>query len=186
MLLPGASHPSAVIGNACGFLEMVEQFREQGLEPPRTVFITAATGNTIAGFLIAESALRAVGGDPIRIIGVQVYPGSVRQWTWLMLKWTRHFAGLAGRIRLSEIEIDASTILDGFGHFSDELAGVCARVERDFGFDIDPIFGGKTWHVMDTYRKDDRVSGPVLYWHCGYTPEWRALGSRIDQHRGVA
>ena len=56
LALPGAFHPACVIGNACGFLEMVEQLESQGAPLPRTVFVTAATGTTVAGFLLAADA----------------------------------------------------------------------------------------------------------------------------------
>jgi 1-aminocyclopropane-1-carboxylate deaminase/D-cysteine desulfhydrase-like pyridoxal-dependent ACC family enzyme len=78
VLLPGASHPAAVIGNACGFVEMAEQRAAAGLPLPSVVYVTAATGTTVAGFLLAEQALREAGHPPVRIIGVQVYPGAVR------------------------------------------------------------------------------------------------------------
>ncbi len=186
LLLPGGSHPSALVGNACGFIEMVRQFEERGVEPPRTVFITAATGNTIGGFLIGEHALRRVGRRPIRIVGVQVYPGWVRFWTRLMIRWTERFAELRGRVPTARIEIDASALHGGFGNFTDDLAETCDRLSETARLDIDPIFGGKTWNVLERYRAEGRVEGPVLYWHCGYTPEWRDLATRLLPRRGAA
>lgn len=186
LLLPGGSHPASVIGNACGFIEMVEQFQSLGVDPPKTVFITAATGNTISGFLVGESALRARGCRPIRIVGVQVYPGPVRLWTWAMIQWTKRFAGLSGRVPLGSIEIDSSSLLGGFGQFSEELAATCDRVADEFGLAIDPIFGGKTWHTMERYRSQGLAEEPTLFWHCGYTPEWRTLGSRVSNPRVAA
>lgn len=180
LLLPGGSHPAAVIGNACGFIEMVEQFKSLGVDPPKTVFITAATGNTLSGFLIGESALRARGCRPIRIVGVQVYPGPVRLWIWVMIQWTRQYAGLRGRVPLQRIEIDNSALLGGFGRFNEELAETCDRVAGEVGFAIDPIFGGKTWHTMERYRALGLAEDPTLFWHCGYTPEWRSLASKIS------
>jgi 1-aminocyclopropane-1-carboxylate deaminase/D-cysteine desulfhydrase-like pyridoxal-dependent ACC family enzyme len=185
LLLPGASHPAALIGNACGFIEMIEQFEAGGLESPRTVFITAATGNTIGGFLIGENALRACGHPPVRIIGVQIYPGRLRWWTWAMIRWTERFAGLAGRVPLARIEIDGSALQGGFGRFTEGLAKDCLRVARETGIAIDPIFGGKTWTVMERRRSADLVEDPVLYWHCGFTPEWCAVGSRMNSQRNV-
>jgi len=179
LLLPGASHPAAVVGNACGFLEMARQFEDAGRTPPSTVFITAATGNTIAGFLAAERALRREGHPSIRVVGVQVYPGRVRRWTWAMLRWTRRFAGLHARVPCREIEIDDSELLGGFGRFTSDLADECDRVRSAEGLSLDPIFGGKTWHAMQRYRREARVEGDVLYWHCGFTPEWRTLGTKL-------
>jgi 1-aminocyclopropane-1-carboxylate deaminase/D-cysteine desulfhydrase-like pyridoxal-dependent ACC family enzyme len=165
---------------------MVEQFQSDGIEPPRTVFVTAATGNTVAGFLVGEHALRARGHRPIRIVGVQVYPGSVRLSTWAMIQWTRRFAGLRVRVPLRSIEIDSSALLGGFGRFSEELSSTCDRVAGEFGLAIDPIFGGKTWHTMERYRALGLAEDPVLFWHCGFTPEWRTLASRISDPQAAA
>ncbi len=185
LLLPGGSHPAAIIGNACGFIEMVEQFRSRGIDPPRTVFITAATGNTIGGFLVGENALRARGYPPIRIVGVQVYPGPVRRMTWMMIRWTERVAGLHGRVPYARVEIDDNALQGGFGRFTEEIALGCTRVQDDVGISIDPIFGGKTWHVMEREIAEGRVEAPVLFWHCGYTPEWRELATRLEAPAGA-
>src|SRR2546423_99111 len=183
--LPSLSHPTGVVGNACGFVEMVTQMRASGEPLPSKVFITAASGTTFAGFLLAENALRQDGCAPIRIIGVQVYPGQARLWTIALLRWTERFLGLRGRVPYERIELISSHLYAGFGRYPEELAELCLTLRRESGINIDPIFGGKTWSVMETHlsldsKIDDR---PVLYWHCGYTPDWQALGESINNHR---
>jgi 1-aminocyclopropane-1-carboxylate deaminase/D-cysteine desulfhydrase-like pyridoxal-dependent ACC family enzyme len=170
------------VGNACGFVEMVLQQRAAGEPLPGTVFVTAATGTTIAGFVLAENALRAAGFPPIRIVGVQVYPGAVRRWTRMLLRWTEHALGLSSRVPAERIEIQSGSLHGGFGQFPDELADLCESVEAEVGLHIDPIFGGKTWATMqhEAVGRDDR---PVLYWHCGFTPEWRVLGGAVRRAR---
>jgi 1-aminocyclopropane-1-carboxylate deaminase len=175
VLLPGASHPAAVIGNACGFLEMVEQRRAAGRPLPSTVFVTAATGTTVAGFLLAEHALRVSGCAPVRVVGVQVYPGAIRGRTLALLRWTERFLGWRDSVPSDRIDVRAEWLHGGFGQFPPELAHLCESVRERTGLALDPIFGGKTWAAMEA----ERPEGLTLYWHCGYTPEWE----RLSAHR---
>lgn len=199
LLLPGASHPAAVVGNACGFLEMAAQLEETRDPLPRAVFVTVATGTTLAGFLLGEAALRAAGGPPVRIVGVQVYPGSVRKWTLALLRWTERFLGLELSVPVGRIEIVTSVLHGGFGRFPDHIAETCGRVRETVGLRIDPIFGGKTWSIMEDWIRGGGVGeavhpslrrggerGPVLYWHCGYTPEWRRLAGSLRPGKAAA
>jgi 1-aminocyclopropane-1-carboxylate deaminase/D-cysteine desulfhydrase-like pyridoxal-dependent ACC family enzyme len=182
LLLPGVSHPAGVVGNACGFLEMAEQRLRAGEPLPSTVFVTAATGTTVAGFLLAEAALRRAGCDPIRVIGVQIYPGAVRHWTLGLIRWTERFARLRGRVPGDRIEILSSTLHGGFGDFPAELAALCEQVRDSGGPRFDPIFGGKTWSAMQLHLRGGAPGErPVLYWHCGYTPEWQTLGDAVQR-----
>lgn len=177
--LPGVSHPSGVVGNARGFVEMVTQQFDSGGPLPGTVFVTAATGTTLAGFLLAEHALRSTGCPPIRVVGVQVYPGAVRRRTLQLLRWTERFLGFAERVPAQRIEIVTSALHGGFGRYPQELSTLCERVDAESGLRLDPIFGGKTWSVMEAYAATSRDGQPTLYWHCGYTPEWRVLGGVV-------
>jgi 1-aminocyclopropane-1-carboxylate deaminase/D-cysteine desulfhydrase-like pyridoxal-dependent ACC family enzyme len=187
MLFPGASHPAGVVGNACGFLEMVEQRLQAGAPLPGTVFVTAATGTTVAGFLLAESALRRAGCRPIQVVGVQIYPGPVERWTLGLVRWTERFARFEGRMPPDRIRILHSTLHGGFGDFPDALASLCERVAGEGGPRIDPIFGGKTWAAMQHHLRDrGRDDRPILYWHCGYTPEWQTLGSAVRRGKETA
>ncbi len=178
-VLPGVSHPASILGNACGFLEMVEQLAETRRPVPATVFVTAATGTTLAGFLLAERALRESGHPPIRIVGVQIYPGRVRASIRWLARWTSWFS--AGRLRDDfRIEVTDSALSGGFGRFPPELGTLCERVASECGLFIDPIFGGKTWSVMERHLERERPRDlSVLYWHCGYTPEWSLLGDMV-------
>ena len=108
IVLPGISHPAGVIGNAAGFVEMALQLAATGHALPEMVFVTAATGTTVAGFLLAESALRQAGFPAIRVVGVQVYPGALRQRTALLLRWTERFFGLG---RAGSVVADRSRVV---------------------------------------------------------------------------
>jgi 1-aminocyclopropane-1-carboxylate deaminase/D-cysteine desulfhydrase-like pyridoxal-dependent ACC family enzyme len=177
LLLPGATHPVAVAGNARGFIEMVAQLEESGTRLPETVFVTAASGTTVAGFLVAEHALRRTGRRPIQIVGVQVYPGPLKTQAIGLIRWTERFLRLSDRVPRERIVLDSSQLHHGFGAYPDSLAAACKHLRSESGIALDPIFGGKTWAAMEASRRRRRP-GSVLYWHCGYTPEWQALQPR--------
>lgn len=182
LLLPGGSHPAAVLGNAGGFLEMAAQRFSRGLALPEAVYVTAATGTTVAGFVIAEHALRGAGCDPVRVVGVQVYPGRVDLWTLGLVRWTERVAGLGERVPRSDITILRTALHGGFGAFPPALAAQCERLADRRGPQVDPIFGGKTWAAMRADLDEvSRADRPILYWHCGFTPEWRTIGAAVRE-----
>jgi 1-aminocyclopropane-1-carboxylate deaminase/D-cysteine desulfhydrase-like pyridoxal-dependent ACC family enzyme len=62
------------------------------------------------------------------------------------------------------------------------LADSCERIREQTGLSLDPIFGGKTWSVMERHLMEETPGDDdVLYWHCGFTPEWKLLGRTIEQ-----
>jgi 1-aminocyclopropane-1-carboxylate deaminase len=180
MLVPaGIAHPAGIIGNALGFIEMVEQLEAAGEALPHTVFVTAATGSTAAGFLLAEHALRLSGRPPIRVVGSQIYPGHIAWWTLGLIRWTERFLRLPKRVPRKRVDIRTDALHRGFARFPAELAELCERVHDQTDFRIDPIFGGKTWSVMEQAMATEQTRRPTLYWHCGYTPEWKLLGNHV-------
>jgi 1-aminocyclopropane-1-carboxylate deaminase/D-cysteine desulfhydrase-like pyridoxal-dependent ACC family enzyme len=184
LALPGASHPACVIGNACGFLEMVEQLDAQGAPLPRAVFVTAATGTTVAGFLLAADALLAAGGPYIRVVGVQVYPGRIALRTLALVRWTERFLASSRPTPIGRANFVLSG--KGFARFGATVPTLCWRVEQELGIKIDPIFGGKTWEAMEADGTANAPhERPLLYWHCGYTPEWRTLRASVPTLREV-
>ncbi len=174
LALPGASHPACVIGNACGFLEMVNQLDAQHAPLPRAVYVTAATGTTVAGFLLAAEALRAVGAPAIQVIGVQVHPGPITLRTRMLTRWTERFLKSEQRTPVGPGNFVRSR--QRFAHFGQSVSRLCSRVEEELAIRLDPIFGGKTWAAMEAdVAANAPGERPILYWHCGYTPEWQAL-----------
>lgn len=174
VLLPGASHPVAVFGNALGFVEMVLQREQQHLPLPSTVWVTAATGTTIAGFALAEELLRRSGRPPIRIVGVEAYDRGTRLRTRALKRWSMRRLGDRRPAVAPGYTLDDAALQGGFASFDATLSDLCHRVRREVGIAIDPIFGGKTWSRLEARAtvEDER---PALYWHCGYTPEWEEL-----------
>ena len=184
LLLPGASHPAAIIGNACGFIEMVQQRLAVGELLPDKVFVSVATGTTLAGFLLAEHALRRAGCEPIEVIGVQVYPGNVARRTRLLLRWTERYLGLAHAVDSTVIQIRTEVVGGGFGDAGLELEQLCHRVHVETNLRVDPIFGGKTWSILARDLETPSPAGrPTMFWHCGYTPEWKTLAAATRNAR---
>jgi 1-aminocyclopropane-1-carboxylate deaminase/D-cysteine desulfhydrase-like pyridoxal-dependent ACC family enzyme len=184
LALPGASHPACVIGNACGFLEMVEQLDSQGAPLPRAVFVTAATGTTVAGFLLGADALLAAGGPYIQVIGVQVFPGRIALRTRALARWTERFLRSKRRTPICQANFVSSRL--GFAQFGTATPRLCSRVEEELGIQVDPIFGGKTWEAMEAdVSANVPNERPLLYWHCGYTPEWQTLRASVAGVREV-
>lgn len=172
---PSLAHPAAVIATARGYLEMVWQADTMGMAPVRTVFITAASGTALAGFVLAEHLRRRDGQPPIRVVGVQVYPGPARRWIHGLIRWTERRLSVTPHVRNRDIELRTDALHGGFGHYPTELVDLCRRVADETGLRIDPVFGAKTWTVMESYLASAAPSGSVLYWHCGYTPDWNTL-----------
>lgn len=180
LAMPSLAHPAGVIASARGFLEMVGQV-DATVEPPlRTVFITAASGTTLAGFLLAENLLRRQGHPPIRVVGVQVYPGPARRWVQSLVRWTEAYLRVTDHLPYGRIEVRTSRLHGGFGRYPPALGELCRSVATETGLAIDPIFGGKTWSVMESSLAREPRRGAVLFWHCGYTPDWEALDPLVN------
>lgn len=175
-VLPSPGHPSAVIGAARGFIEMVGQCREGGGRLPEALFVSAAAGATVTGFALAESLCRAAGIARMRVFGVQVTPDPLWLWIPVLIRWTSRVLGVRGSLPLDDFRILRSRRNLVFGRFDADHERLCVRVRESFGLRIDPLYGGKSWSVMERHASEYSLSnGPVLFWHCGYTPDWEAF-----------
>jgi 1-aminocyclopropane-1-carboxylate deaminase/D-cysteine desulfhydrase-like pyridoxal-dependent ACC family enzyme len=173
IVLPSLGHPAAVAGVARGFLEAAEQMKGEAGAPPRTLFITAASGVTLAGLVLGERLLRATGAPPVHIVAVPVYSGPVRAYAAGLLRWTVRRYALASDADLAGVTITDWREGGDFGRFGAPLIALCERVDAEQQLKIDPIYGGKTWQTMERMIAEGTVEEPCLYWHCGYTPDWR-------------
>jgi len=169
---PGLAVPASVVGAAKGYLEMHRQLAD----PPRAVFISAASGGTLAGLILAETLLCRLGKLPTAIIGVTVGWGLTRDTVHRLVRQTETQLDLDQRSPPESVVLNGDQAHHGFGRFDAGLQQRCESFDRVPGLQLDPIYSGKTWAVME--RCIDR-SGPArddgafLFWHCGYTPNWR-------------
>jgi 1-aminocyclopropane-1-carboxylate deaminase/D-cysteine desulfhydrase-like pyridoxal-dependent ACC family enzyme len=179
-VLPSPGHPSAVAGMACGYLEMVRQIEETNGVFPRAIYIAAAAGASVAGLALGEALMRLEGAPPVRIVAVQVTPYPLKAILPGLLWWTRSFLKLPEKPEFSNLSIMVEPRNTGYGRFDIGHIKVCERLETEYGLLIDPIYGAKTWSVMeDREVRADRSLPPPLFWHCGYTPHWRNYGASV-------
>lgn len=188
LLLPGAAHPASVIGNACGLLELAGQLGAGARDAAAVVFVTVATGTTFAGFLLGAHALAAAGGPRLRVIGVAVDGAPVVPFTLGLIRWAERRLRLPALVPARHVEILSAHRGIPFARVTPDAEDACRRVERAFGLRLDPIFGGKTWCAMERClaARPELREHPAVYWHCGYTPEWRALCSALRPGRSAA
>jgi 1-aminocyclopropane-1-carboxylate deaminase len=181
LLLPGAAHPGSVIGNACGLVELADQLSERDFPSGAQVWVTVATGTTLAGFLLGAHAVAAAGGPRIRVVGVAIDRAPLTTFTLGLIRWTERLLGIPTLVPANHVQILAHEGKTPFAGFTPDVETVCQRVRREFQLRLDPIFGGKTWYAMERrlMAGPGRTPRPVVYWHCGFTPEWQRLGSAL-------
>jgi 1-aminocyclopropane-1-carboxylate deaminase/D-cysteine desulfhydrase-like pyridoxal-dependent ACC family enzyme len=180
-VLPSPGHPSAVLGMACGYLEMARQIRETGGAMPRAVYIAAAAGSSVAGLALAEALMRLEGSPPVRIVAVQVTPYPLRIILPVLLRWTRHFLRLRP-LDFSTLSVVADPRNTGYGRFDSKHISVCERLEYELGLLVDPIYGAKTWSTMEELEAHtSETQRPPMFWHCGYTPYWRTYSASPER-----
>ena len=177
-VLPSFGHPAAVIGVARGYVEAMQQVISTSGQLPRSLFITAASGVSLAGIVLGERLMRDSGYPRVRIVGVRVYSGPTREYIRLLLSWTARRLAIRKGVGLKELELTDWERVGDFGYFDDEIADLCRRVQHTHGLTIDPIYGGKTWKLMESMTLQDPALLPTVYWHCGYTPDWENLRSQ--------
>jgi 1-aminocyclopropane-1-carboxylate deaminase/D-cysteine desulfhydrase-like pyridoxal-dependent ACC family enzyme len=162
---------------ARGYLEMVCQSKKQFGTLPSAVYLASASGTSVAGLALGEALRRAAGDPPVRIVAVQVVPEPLRLWLPVLYASTTRFLRPARTPRL-RVEVVARPEHTVYGRFNYSHEVICQRVGNEFGLPIDPIYGAKSWDVME--RMPVLARGrPPLFWHCGYTPNWRELALEL-------
>jgi 1-aminocyclopropane-1-carboxylate deaminase/D-cysteine desulfhydrase-like pyridoxal-dependent ACC family enzyme len=169
MILPGACHPSAVLGTAAGLLEMVDQCREQHIPPPRHVFISASGGSSAAGLVLASLLLREQGIADICVHVTRVYPIPLKWWIRFLLLWTRRRFGLQIKIKNLPVRIWKEKI--AYGEHTAELEECCSAIKEKWNLNVDHIYGARTWTAMQKFAANEYKGDGLVFWHCGFTPD---------------
>ncbi|MGB8193393.1 MAG: hypothetical protein WCF67_15790 [Chitinophagaceae bacterium] len=169
---PGMAHPAAVMGAAAGLLEMVKQYKDQNIDLPKHVFISGCTGTGAAGLLLASAILKQHKLADITIHTVKVFPLPLKLWIAFLLRWTKMKYRL--QVNLSNVYVNIHTEQGpvNYGHASKELETVCTQVQNGFNIRIDPIYGARSWTAMNNFVKDSYKADGLVFWHCGFTPDW--------------
>lgn len=180
-VLPSPGHPSAVAGMACGYIELARQICEGDGEFPRAIYIASASGVSAAGLALGEALMRMQGFPPVKIVAVQVAPYPLKAILPGLLWWTRLFLKLPEQLDFSTLLVAGDPCNTIYGRFDARHEGLCERLQSEHGVLVDPIYGAKSWSVMEKREcGTDQSSRPPLFWHCGYTPHWRAYRTQVD------
>ncbi len=172
VVAPSPAHPKAIMGTARGYLEAMSQCLEQFGRLPSRLYVASAAGCTVSGFGIAEAMMREAGYPPVEIVAAQVVSDPLSVVIPILTVWTlrSHKLKLKHRPR---IIVRAPKRNRTYGGFDQDHIALCERVETDYGLTIDPIYGGKSFTVMEADENDQPTDGLALFWHCGYTPTWK-------------
>jgi len=167
-LIPaGGSTPVGALGLARGYLELAEQCAARDLSPDLIVHATSS-GGTQAGLEVG----RAILGRGPRILGVAVAKaaGVLEVEVAEIATHAGRLAGMDRTWRQDEVAIDHSQRGHAYGAStaaSQEAIRLLAHTE---GILTDPVYSGKALAGLIDLARQDRLRGPVVFWHTGGTP----------------
>jgi 1-aminocyclopropane-1-carboxylate deaminase/D-cysteine desulfhydrase-like pyridoxal-dependent ACC family enzyme len=172
---PSPAHPAAIAGAARGYIEAMQQAEAITGELPGSVYVATAAGSTVAGFALGEVLMRAAGAPRVEVVAVPVAPQPVGWWVPALVAWTARYLKVAEPRPGVALSVATEPRHAVYGRFDAGHVATCEAVEAAYGFTIDPIYGGKSWSVMEERETARRDAGrrPPLFWHCGYTPNWQ-------------
>jgi 1-aminocyclopropane-1-carboxylate deaminase/D-cysteine desulfhydrase-like pyridoxal-dependent ACC family enzyme len=184
VILPSLMHPTSVMGAANGLIELFVQCKLAGKAIPKHIFISACTGSSAAGLILSSEILRQAGLADIKINTVKVFPGALKLWIWFALRWTKFIFNLRTKVPSSSIIIHDSSAEVPYGESDASLIATCRQVKRDFDINIDPIYGARAWNTMIQFLDGKYKGNSIVYWHCGYTPDWD-ITTKISEQKLV-
>lgn len=169
MILPGACHPSSVLGTAAGLLELSDQCRAQNIALPKHVFISASGGSSAAGLVLASMLLREQGIADICIHVIRVYPIPLKWWIRFLLWWTRRRFGFSIKMKNLPLRIWKEKM--AYGEHSAGLEKCCSTLKEKWNLNVDHIYGARTWTAMQKFAAEEYKGDGLIFWHCGFTPD---------------
>jgi 1-aminocyclopropane-1-carboxylate deaminase/D-cysteine desulfhydrase-like pyridoxal-dependent ACC family enzyme len=176
LFFPSLSHPASVIGAAGGMVELLLQLKERAvIENTTHVFISGCTGSSAAGLILAGAILRGKKIADFNIHVVKVFPLPLKLWILFMLWWTKSRYSFSVKIRPSDICIEKKYTKLPYGKSDIVLENICSKIHEDFNMNIDPVYGARTWSVMQDFINNPSFTScdnNVVFWNCGYTKEW--------------
>jgi L-cysteate sulfo-lyase len=174
----GGSDATGAWGQVLGALEVLEQAATRGFAPDAIV-LPSATGGTQAGLIVgAAIAAARTRTTPTRILGVAVaHPEpDLRPHVEALVAELATVAGIAGP--LDRIEIDGSSLGDGYGIPSAASAEAASLLARTEGVLVDPVYTAKGLAgVIAAVRSGSLDGRRVIFWHGGGLP---ALFETLD------
>jgi 1-aminocyclopropane-1-carboxylate deaminase/D-cysteine desulfhydrase-like pyridoxal-dependent ACC family enzyme len=146
-------------------LEAFAQARAAGVDPAAIV-LPSATGGTHAGLLVAAR----LAGSHARVDGIAVAAPSdeLRPTIAALLGGLAPLAGIA--VDATEIELSDAERGPAYGIRTPDADAAATLLARTEGILVDPIYTAKALAGLVTRVRDDRLRGPVVFWHAGGTP----------------
>lgn len=163
----GGATPVGALGYALAYRELVEQLRDEDVEPG-TIVVAVGSGASLAGLLAGTGA--GAGPTPAqpgwRLLGATVSrpPARIAAEVTRLADACRRQRGVAGRTQQPEI-VDARG--PGFGLPSpagDHAATLAYRTE---GLRLDATYTAKAMAVALDLAGADEQSRPIVFWHTG-------------------
>jgi D-cysteine desulfhydrase len=161
----GGSGPAGAAGQVLAGLEAFAQARAAGVDPAAIV-LPSATGGTHAGLLVAAR----LAGSHARVDGIAVAAPSdeLRPTIAALLGGLAPLAGIA--VDATEIELSDAERGPAYGIRTPDADAAATLLARTEGILVDPIYTAKALAGLVTRVRDDRLRGPVVFWHAGGTP----------------
>jgi D-cysteine desulfhydrase len=153
-----------------GYVTMMEELAKQAAELGLTfdsIFIAAGSGGSLAGLLAGKHAV----GSSAQMVGINVYdverdmPSIVES----LLHQMSEDYGLSTRLAASDVTCSNEYVGLGYGLATDDELQSYARIGRDEGILLDPVYTGKAFLGMRDLltRFPDRFGTHVLFIHTG-------------------
>jgi len=161
----GGTGPAGAAGQVLAGLEAIAQARVAGIEPAAIV-LPSATGGTHAGLLVAAR----LAGSAARIEGIAVAGPSdeLRPTIAALLSGLEPLTGIA--VDPTEIELSDAERGPAYGTRTPDADAATALLARTEGILVDPIYPAKAVAGLVARVRDDRLRGPIVFWHAGGTP----------------
>ncbi|WP_194549918.1 hypothetical protein [Zobellia nedashkovskayae] len=170
IILPGASHPSSIIGSTNGIFECYEQFKSNNVTMPKKIFISASSGGSAAGLILGALILQREKAIKLKIHVTKVYPISLKYWIYFLLIWTKFKYKLEVNIKLSDVNIHQAYKDIAYGANKTFLKDKVEEIDSFYNLKVDHIYGAQSWIVMEKFLANQNQNlEAFLFWHCGFT-----------------
>jgi 1-aminocyclopropane-1-carboxylate deaminase len=176
----GSDHPLGGLGFANWAYELAEQERELGVFFD-TIVVCSVTGSTQAGMIAGCAALRADGGAPRRIVGIDASakPKETADAVERIARRTAQLLDVEGELRDDDFVLLDAYHAGRYGIPDETTLDAMRLAARTEGMITDPVYEGKSMAgLIDLVTRGE--IGPdstVLYAHLGGQPALNAYSA---------
>lgn len=161
----GCASERSCIGFAHGFIELMDQLADQGVEPI-TIVHASSSGGTHAGLALGNALL----GRPSDILGVVVAEDVYDDVEETYLDFARGGARILGSevvLNAEDINLTFDYLGDGYGLPAPGVMEAIDLLASTEGIVVDPIYSAKAVAAIIDLVRSERIAGPVVFWHTG-------------------